>query len=99
MTGGLSFSSISEMVLVVGASDGGSTLVGLEGNRPSPGTMIAGSDVTSLGWLDEDRLVSGGKRGGVAIWQTEIGELKKVARRIAGRELTESERVHFRILP
>jgi len=81
--------------LAAGASDGKIHLWDWRSGGRGVRTIQGEGSATTLEWLDDSRLVSGGSSGRVSIWETDIDRLKKMARRVAGRELSVSERRRF----
>lgn len=51
--------------------------------------------ITSLVWLSDGKIVTGMENGLLLLWPTDADELAGLARRVAGRELTEDERRRF----
>jgi WD40 repeat protein len=60
-------------------------------------TITTREQIRSLQWLSDGRLLSGGSRGQVAIWETDLPKLIGMARKVAGRALSEKERIDFRV--
>ncbi len=61
--------------------------------------FFTGDKVRSLQWLPGGRLLSGGVGGHAFLWETDISTLVALARKVAGRELTDAERKAFRTSP
>ncbi|HWB02724.1 MAG TPA: WD40 repeat domain-containing serine/threonine-protein kinase [Verrucomicrobiales bacterium] len=60
-------------------------------------TITTSEPIRTLHWLSGGRLISGGNKGQAGVWETDIPNLVALARKVAGRELTEKERNKFRI--
>lgn len=58
-------------------------------------TIDAGMGLSTLAWIDDHRLLVGGDSNHVQLWETDLTELKKNARTLARRTLTEHERTRF----
>jgi WD40 repeat protein len=51
--------------------------------------------ITSLVWLPDGRIVTGMENGLLLLWPMDAEKLARIARRVAGRELSEDERRRF----
>ena len=59
--------------------------------------MEAMGGITSLVWLPDGRIATGMENGLLLMWPTDAEKLARIARRIAGRELSEDERRRFAV--
>lgn len=53
--------------------------------------------IYSMSWLDETRLISGGASCHVSIWETDVTRLMTLARKLAGRKLSDEEKRRFSV--
>jgi len=60
-------------------------------------TISTGAIITTLAWLQDGRLATAGGSSKISLWDTDIPRLKALARRVAGRNLSETERARFRV--
>lgn len=80
--GGVAFAPGSD-TLAIAASDGRFHLWDWQSQR-QPRTVVTGYAEATLAWLDDSRLLLGGNRGQVAVWETSLARLKSLAREVHG---------------
>ncbi len=78
--GGVAFAPGND-TLAIAASDGRFHLWDWQSRR-RPRTVVTGYAEATLAWLDDSRLLLGGKRGQVAVWETSLARLKSLAREV-----------------
>lgn len=69
-------------------------------NWQNPGDSFliqTGQPIQTLAWFPDGRIATAGNGTQIAIWDTDMQRLKELARRVAGRELSNEERQRFRI--
>lgn len=80
--------------LAIGGNDGLLQLWNWQ-NPLDTRVIQTGAAINTLAWLPDGRLATAGASSRIALWETDISRLKALARRVAGRELSDSERRRF----
>ena len=95
LSAGLAFSPDNQR-LAIGTSDGNLHLWNWHDADPARLiTIRTPQPIQTIVWLRDGRLLTGGSGAFVSVWETDVAKLIALARRTAGRDLTDAERERF----